>query len=180
VLKALLSGIFALLSSVAFAQGFPERPIRIVVPLPPGGSPDTIARSLAQGLQNVWTQPVVVENRTGGNQNIGADAVAKSPPDGHTWLLAPDNVFAVNPHLGKQAFDPLLMGVTALWTAAHYRIPCLLLVANNRSFYNDEMHQERVARERGGAVCVVDVRVIPGYDSNLGGNARGAAAAARR
>ena len=116
-----------------------------------------------------------------------------------------------------------LMGVTALWTAAHYRIPCLLLVANNRSFYNDEMHQERVARERsrpvenkwigqridepdidlammaraqgalgigpvrhvadlkaaleeavkavrGGAVCVVDVRVVPGYDSNMSGN----------
>ena len=125
-----------------------------------------------------------------------------------------------------------LMGVTALWTAAHYRIPCLLLVANNRSFYNDEMHQERVARERGrpvenkwigqridepdidlammaraqgavgigpvkdpsrlkdamaeaveavqnGAVCVVDVRVVPGYDSNMSGNA-GPAAAARR
>jgi len=116
-----------------------------------------------------------------------------------------------------------LMGVTALWTAAHYRIPCLLIVANNRSFYNDELHQERVARERGrpvenkwigqridepdidlasmagaqgafgigpvtdlaelkpsleraielvreGNVCVVDVRVVPGYDSNMSGS----------
>src|SRR6185369_4328985 len=45
-----------------------------------------------------------------------------------------------------------LMGVTALWTAAHYRVPCLLLIANNRSFYNDEMHQERVARERSRPV----------------------------
>jgi thiamine pyrophosphate-dependent acetolactate synthase large subunit-like protein len=117
-----------------------------------------------------------------------------------------------------------LMGVTALWTATHYKLPCLMLVANNRSFYNDEMHQERVARERGrpvenkwigqridepdidlaamaraqgavgigpvknladlrpsiaqalnharnGQVCVVDVRVVPGYDAPLSGAA---------
>jgi hypothetical protein len=116
-----------------------------------------------------------------------------------------------------------LMGVTALWTATHYGIPCLVLVANNRSFFNDELHQERVAKERsrpvenrwigqrisgpdidlammaraqgaegigpitkvselgpaiekgiqavrGGVVCVVDVRVAPGYDTNLSGS----------
>jgi len=100
--------VFAALAaaaSIAAPQGFPERPIRIVVPLPPGGSPDTIARVLAQGLQAVWSQPLVVENRTGGSQNIGADVVAKSPPDGYTWLVSPDNVFSVNPHLAKQPFD---------------------------------------------------------------------------
>src|SRR5258708_5292901 len=105
--KWLLLGFFALLSSLASAQNYPERPIRIIVPLTPGGSPDTIARAVAQGLQNVWPQPVVVENRPGGSQNIGADLVAKSAPDGYTWLLAPDNVFSVNPHLGKPPFDPL-------------------------------------------------------------------------
>jgi len=98
--------VLALLPLVAAAQGYPDRPIRIVVPLPPGGSPDTIARTLSQGLQAAWSQPVVVENRTGGSQNIGADAVAKSAPDGYTWLLAPDNVFTINPYLSKQAFDP--------------------------------------------------------------------------
>jgi tripartite-type tricarboxylate transporter receptor subunit TctC len=103
----LLAGLVALFSTFAAAQGFPERPIRIIVPLTPGGSPDTIARAIAQGLQGVWTQPAVVENRTGGSQNIGSDIVAKSAPDGYTWLLAPDNVFSVNPHLGKQPFDPL-------------------------------------------------------------------------
>jgi len=97
-----------LFTSLALAQSFPERPVRIVVPLTPGGSPDTIARALAQGLQGAWSQPVVVENRTGGSQNIGSDLVAKSPPDGYTWLLAPDNVFSVNPYLGKQPFDPLV------------------------------------------------------------------------
>ncbi len=120
-----LLGCFAVLSSVATAQTFPERPIRIVVPLPPGGSPDTIARTLSQALQGSWSQPVVVENRTGGSQNIGADAVAKSPPDGYTWLLSPDNVFTINPYLGKQAFDPLadLAPVTLL-----ARIQFLLVV----------------------------------------------------
>jgi tripartite-type tricarboxylate transporter receptor subunit TctC len=104
----LLAGLAAFFSAFAAAQGFPERPVRIVVPLTPGGSPDTIARAIAQGLSGVWTQPVVVENRTGGSQNIGSDIVAKSPPDGYTWLLAPDNVFSVNPYLGKQPFDPLV------------------------------------------------------------------------
>jgi tripartite-type tricarboxylate transporter receptor subunit TctC len=110
---------------VAAPQSFPERPIRIVVPLPPGGSPDTIARVLAQGLQAVWSQPLVVENRTGGSQNIGADVVAKSPPDGYTWLVSPDNVFSVNPHVGKQPFDPFadLAPVTLL-----ARIQFLLVV----------------------------------------------------
>ena len=106
--KWLLGGFVALFSTLALAQSFPERPVRIIVPLTPGGSPDTIARAIAQGLQGVWPQPVVVENRTGGSQNIGSDLVAKSPPDGYTWLLAPDNVFSVNPHLGKQPFDPLV------------------------------------------------------------------------
>src|SRR5437773_8614645 len=119
----LLAAAFSLAS---LAQGYPDRAIRIVVPLPPGGSPDTIARTLAQGLQASWSQPVVVENRLGGSQNIGADAVAKSPPDGYSWLLAPDNVFVTNPYLAKAAgFDPLtdLAPVTLL-----ARIQFLLVV----------------------------------------------------
>jgi tripartite-type tricarboxylate transporter receptor subunit TctC len=111
--------------SIAAAQSFPERPVRIVVPLTPGGSPDTLARILSQGLQGVWSQPVVVENRPGGNQNIGSDLVAKSPPDGHTWLLAPDNVFSVNPHLGKPPFDALVDFAPVTLVA---RIPFLLVV----------------------------------------------------
>jgi tripartite-type tricarboxylate transporter receptor subunit TctC len=107
MVKWLAAGFLSLFSLLASAQGFPERPVRIIVPLTPGGSPDTIARAIAQNLQGVWPHAVVVENRTGGSQNIGSDLVAKSPPDGHTWLLAPDNVFSVNPHLGKQPFDPL-------------------------------------------------------------------------
>src|ERR1043165_5242887 len=121
----LVVALLSLLPLPGIAQSFPERPVRIVVPLTPGGSPDTIARALAQGLQAAWNQPVVVENRTGGSQNIGSDAGAESPPDGYTWLLAPDNVFSVNPYLGKQPFDPLadLLPVTQV-----ARIQFLLVV----------------------------------------------------
>ncbi len=106
--RCVVALLAALVAGLAFGQSFPDRPVKIIVPLPPGGSPDTIARTLANGLQAVWPQPVVVENRTGGSQNIGADAVAKSPPDGYNWLLAPDNVFVTNPYLAKAAgFDPL-------------------------------------------------------------------------
>ena len=124
-MKSLAAGVLALLSSLASAQGFPERPVRLIVALPPGGSPDLIARTIAQGLQGVWPQPVVVENRPGASQNIASELVAKSAPDGYTWLVAPDNVFVVNPHLGKQSFDPLadLAPVTLL-----ARIQFLLVV----------------------------------------------------
>src|SRR3954467_12881241 len=106
-MRLLVASLLSLFSLFAAAQGFPERPVRIIVPLTPGGSPDTIARAIAQGLQGVWPHPVVVENRPGGSQNIGADLVAKGAPDGYTWLLAPDNVFSVNPYITKQAFDAL-------------------------------------------------------------------------
>ena len=124
-MRFLIGCLLALNAALACAQGFPERPVRIIVPLTPGGSPDTIARAIAHGLQGVWSQPVVVENRPGGSQNIGSDLVAKSAPDGHTWLLAPDNVFSVNPYLTKPPFDPLtdLMPVTQV-----ARIAFLLVV----------------------------------------------------
>ena len=124
-MRLLLASLLSLFSLFAAAQGFPERPVRIIVPLTPGGSPDTIARAIAQGLQGVWPHPVVVENRPGGSQNIGADLVAKSPPDGYTWLLAPDNVFSVNPYLTKPPFDPL-SDFTAVTQVA--RIAFLLVV----------------------------------------------------
>ena len=125
MLRSVVLGCFAVFAALVQAQGFPERPIRIIVPLTPGGSPDTIARTLGQGLQGAWNQPVVVENRTGGSQNIGADLVAKSAPDGYTWFVAPDNVFSINPHLAKQPFDPFsdLAPVTLL-----ARIQFLLVV----------------------------------------------------
>ena len=90
----------------ALAQEFPRRPVRFVVPLPPGGSPDLTARTIAGGLAATWPHQIVVDNRPGANHNLAAEIVAKSAPDGYTWLLTTDNILTVNPHLGKTPFDP--------------------------------------------------------------------------
>ena len=81
-----------------FAVEYPEKPIRIVVPYPPGGFNDTLARTLGQKFTEVWQQPVVVENRPGGGTTIGTSLVARSAPDGYT-LLVVSFAFAVNPTL---------------------------------------------------------------------------------
>jgi tripartite-type tricarboxylate transporter receptor subunit TctC len=88
--------------AVALAQSaatFPSRVIHVVTPVTPGGSPDVLARVIAQKLQETWGQPLVVENRPGVGGNLGAEYVSKSAPDGYTWLLAPNNVMVMNPHL---------------------------------------------------------------------------------
>jgi len=72
----------------AFSQEFPSKPVHIVVPFPPGGGADTLARIMEPKLAGIWAQPIVVENRPGASGHIGADFVAKSVPDGHTLLMS--------------------------------------------------------------------------------------------
>lgn len=84
--------------STALAQSYPAGSLRIVVPFPPGGGTDIMARALAQKLNESWGQPAVVDNRGGANGTIGAALVAKAPPDGYTMLVAPSG-FAVNPSI---------------------------------------------------------------------------------
>ncbi len=93
--------IITLLAGTALAQEYPSRPIRIVVPNPPGGSNDLLAREIGRGLTQRLGQPVVVENRPGAGGNIGAEIVAKAPPDGYTILMAA-NTFVINPSMVKQ------------------------------------------------------------------------------
>lgn len=96
------------LANAFAADHFPERPVRIVVPYPPGGFNDTLARVSADRLTKLWNQPVVVENRPGGNTIIGNNVVAKSPPDGYTILITP-LPFAALPGLygAKLPYDAL-------------------------------------------------------------------------
>ncbi len=94
------------------AQAWPTKPVRIVVPFPPGGTTDIVARSLGAELQKMWGQPVVIDNRAGAGGNIGADAVAKSPADGYTVLMGTVGTHAINAalfaHNGqKMPFDPV-------------------------------------------------------------------------
>lgn len=86
---ALLGAALALAGSQAFAQQeFPAKPIRFITPYPPGGSTTVLARMIAQRLNEVWGQPVIVDNRPGGNTVIGTQALARAAPDGHTILLS--------------------------------------------------------------------------------------------
>jgi tripartite-type tricarboxylate transporter receptor subunit TctC len=100
--RAAVALLAALPLAGAFAQdAFPSRPIRIVVPFPPGGSSDSVARILANGMKDKLGQAVVIENKPGGGTIIGTEFVAKSPPDGYTllWMTTP---FAINESLYKQ------------------------------------------------------------------------------
>src|ERR1700685_1904209 len=83
------------------ARQYPNGTIRMIVPFPPGGPADTIARIVAQKMSEHWGQPVIIENRAGGNTTIGAQLVAKSPPDGYTLLVAMDVTMVINPLVMK-------------------------------------------------------------------------------
>jgi len=108
-MKALLAG-FALAGGLianAFAA-YPDRPVTIIVPFPPGGSTDMVARAIAPKLQEKLGQPFVIENRAGATGAIGATAVKNAAPDGYTIMVASIGVFAVNPFIQKQLqYDPV-------------------------------------------------------------------------
>ena len=102
-----LAVTLALGAPPAVAQSYPARPIRIIVPYPPGGTSDILARTLGQKLTDTLGQPIVVENKPGANGNLGAEFVAKSPPDGYTLLLADIGALVISPSVYPTlAFDP--------------------------------------------------------------------------
>jgi tripartite-type tricarboxylate transporter receptor subunit TctC len=117
------------MSSAALAQDFPARTLRIVVPNPPGGTVDIVARAVAQGLGPSLGQSVIVDIKPGGNNIIGTDAVARAAPDGHTILLAGTH-FTINPLMrklpydGMNAFAPVaLLASTPNVIAVHPSVP---------------------------------------------------------
>jgi tripartite-type tricarboxylate transporter receptor subunit TctC len=113
-------------AALAQAPGFPGKPVKIIVPQTTGGASDGLSRIMAQELSVRWNQRVVVENRAGAGGMIGTDAVAKSPPDGYTWLMSYSGTHAINPWLYKtMPFDTLkdLTPIAALAT-----LPFLLVI----------------------------------------------------
>ncbi|VTU30888.1 Argininosuccinate lyase [Variovorax sp. SRS16] len=97
----------SLIPGLAVAQPYPNKPLKIVVPFTPGGSPDVLARTVAQKLQQLWGQAVIVENQPGAGGAIAAKAVARAPADGYTWLVAPNSVLVFAPLLGAVPYDPV-------------------------------------------------------------------------
>lgn len=113
------------------AQGYPSRPVRIIVPFAPGGGSDIFGRTLAGRLNEALGQPVVVENRPGGNTLIGAELAARAAPDGHTLFLSTNGTVAINPSLYKKLpYDPVkdfapvgLLGVGPNVLVVHPSLP---------------------------------------------------------
>jgi tripartite-type tricarboxylate transporter receptor subunit TctC len=127
---ALVFAAVLLVSAPAAAQRYPTGPIRLVVPFPPGGTADPVARAVAQKLTQQMGQQVIVDNRSGGSTIIGTEIVAKAPPDGHTLLSAPFS-FSANPSLfAKLPYDPLkdfvpitFLGATPIVLIVHPSFP---------------------------------------------------------
>ncbi|MGJ7544771.1 Bug family tripartite tricarboxylate transporter substrate binding protein [Variovorax sp. LT1R16] len=108
MLSKLLGLLLAVVVPCAAAQDYPLKPVRLVVPFPPGGSVDLVARLVGKSLQDILKQPFVVDNRPGASGNIGAAYVAKAPLDGYTLLVGSAGVFAANQFLyASPPFDPL-------------------------------------------------------------------------
>jgi tripartite-type tricarboxylate transporter receptor subunit TctC len=107
LLPALLLLATLLVPASAFAQGYPNRPVRLVVPFPAGGPADALGRVLADQLNKMWGQPVIIENRGGAGGNLGAEVVARSVPDGYTLLLNASS-HVINASLyEKLPYDPI-------------------------------------------------------------------------
>ncbi len=112
-MKAILWAVLALfVLPAAHAQDFPVKPVRLIVPFPPGGPLDIAGRLIGQQLSEMWKQPVIVENRPGGT--LGPESVAKAAPDGYTLLIISSSPLVTLPHMQKVPYDVLrdLVGVT--------------------------------------------------------------------
>ena len=129
VMCALLAGLsLLLLPELSAAEGFPDKPIKLIVPFPAGGPNDIIARVIGQRMSELLKQPVVIDNRGGQGGVLGTDAVAKANPDGYTIAISSAGALAISPSMQKIAYDTLknLQPITLVAT-----VPEMLVVATN-------------------------------------------------
>jgi tripartite-type tricarboxylate transporter receptor subunit TctC len=94
--------LMVLSSAPVFAQDYPQKTVRLISPIPPGGAPDLIARAVGHRLAQLWPHPVVIENKIGSNGQLAADYVSHAAADGYTLLVGMDSLFVINPYLYKQ------------------------------------------------------------------------------
>ena len=105
-LKIVVTVVALLLSVLAGAQQYPSKPIRIIIPYPPGGSSDLAVRTIGAKISESLGQPVVVENRSGASGQVGIQAVVRSPADGYTLVATPSGPVSISAHLQKLPYDP--------------------------------------------------------------------------
>ena len=137
------------IAGAAFAQGFPNHPIRLVVADSPGGAPDQLGRLLAQKLSESLGQQVIVDNRAGAGGVLGAEGVAKSPPDGYTLLMTTTAVYAILPNLRKDLpYDPVrdFVPIARVATASN------VLVVSSALPVNNVAELVKYAKDRPGAL----------------------------
>jgi len=151
------------------AQGYPEHPITLVVPYPPGGSADILARTVSSELSKRLGQPVVVENRGGAGTAIGARFVAESRPDGYTLLMGTVSSQAINPAMSKVGYDPIKDFVPVAPLAS---IP-FVLVANPASSFHSLADVIAAAKDKPGTLSYASAG--PGTSNHLAGEMLGAA-----
>ncbi|MBC7503183.1 MAG: tripartite tricarboxylate transporter substrate binding protein [Herminiimonas sp.] len=108
-IKSIIAGaLFGLASASSFAQAYPVKPIKLVVPFPAGGTTDILARAVGAELTKAWGQPVIIDNRPGAGGNIGSEVVSRSAPDGYTLLMGTVGTHGINQSLySKMQFDPI-------------------------------------------------------------------------
>ena len=124
--SAVISALLLPVGATAQTTGsWPERPIRLVLPFPPGGPSDMAARLAGEKLQVSLKQPVVVENKAGAGGNLGTAEVTRAAPDGYTWMIGTDTILTVNPHVYKQlGFKEEALVPIALATAFNQTLVC--------------------------------------------------------
>ena len=120
IIGAMVAGALAAGSGLAAAQAFPSKPIRIVVPFPPGGTTDIMARAMATQMNLSLGVPVLVENRVGGSAIVGTDHVARAAPDGYTLLMA-GSPHGINNSLRKNFGNYLVVNGSLGWWAGEER-----------------------------------------------------------
>ena len=128
LLRPLLIGLALLCPTFAMAQDFPNKPIRLIVPFPPGGPNDIIARTVAHRMSDILKQPIIIDNKGGQGGVLGTDVVAKSAPDGYTIGVVSAGALAISPSMEKVAYDTLkdLQPITLV-----AKVPEMLVVATS-------------------------------------------------
>lgn len=130
MVRALLSCALVMHVSATLAQAYPSKAVRFLSGQPPGGATDFFARMVAQKLNEIWKQPVIIEHRPGASGSIAVEQTVKSPPDGHTLVFVTAGQIVINPHLLKLNYDPLVdlapvafLVHTAMLLVSHPSVP---------------------------------------------------------